>query len=244
MRVLLTLAILVLAWPVFGGEVEKETHEPVRLLDFEIDAPAVRQVLERHAISRAIEPIRFVGKREHEEFLLDHLRLAVAMARHLHPPLERYNLSEMAPHIYEVSDRDAIHGRLHRIAAAAGRRVYLVEGEFQSRVYFVHFTGAMVITLRYAEEQGTGEGPVLRNEPHLYVRIDNVLMHGLLKLFSPLIHKIIDGRVGTLAAAAEVVSTRMTNDPDGLYREMKGWDDITERERAVFRRHLGLSDGS
>jgi hypothetical protein len=25
---------------------------------------------------------------------------------------------------------------------------------------------------------------------------------------------------------------------------MKGWDDITERERAVFRRHLGLSDGS
>jgi hypothetical protein len=242
--VLLFLAMLMLAWPVFGGEIEKEAHEPIRLLDFEIDVPAVRQVLERHTIFRAVDPVRFVGRREHEEFLLDHLPLAVTMARHLYPPLERYDISEQASHVYDVNDRGAIHGHLRGVAAASGRRVYLVEGEFRSRTYLVHFTGAMVITLRYTEEQETGGGPILRNEPHLYVRIDNILMHGLLKLFSPLIHRIIDRRVGTLAAAAEVVSTRMTNDPGGLYREMKGWTDITDQQRTEFRRHVGLPDDS
>lgn len=241
---LLLLVMAMLAWPVFGGEVAKEAHEAIRLLDLEIDVPAVRQVLEGHAISRTIDPVRFAGRQKHEEFLLDHLPLAVAMARHLYPSLERYDVSEKALHIYDVNDRGAIRGQLRGVAAAAGRRVYLVEGEFRSRTYFVHFTGAMVITLRYGEERETGGGPILHNEPHLYVRIDNLLMHGLLKLFSPLIHRIIDRRVSTLAEAAEVVSTRMTNDPGGLYREMKGWADITDQQRTEFRRHVGLSDES
>ncbi len=234
-------ATLAAALPALGGEDGKEGQAPLRLLDFEIEDAAVRRVVEGYTISRALQAVRFIGRHEHEEFLLERLPLAAALARHLHPPLEPYNITEKGPGLYDVDDRGAIRGHLRLIAQGPGRRVYVAQGEFRSLAHLIRFTGAMVITLRYVEEAAPGE-PALRNEPHLYVRIDNVLVHGLLKLLSPLIHGIIDRRVATLAAAAETVSARITKDPAGLYREMKGWPEVTDAQRAEFRRQFNLPD--
>jgi hypothetical protein len=235
----LILALVVPAWPGLGEELGTKTGEPLRLLELEIASPVVHRILARRTVSRALDPVRFVGRQEHEEFLLDHLPLAAALGRRLNPALEPYRISERAPGLYDVDDQGAIRGRLRYIAGAPGRRVYLAEGEFQSRLEFIRFTGAIVITLRYAEDGEKGR-PMLRNEPHLYLRIENVLLHGLLKLLSPLLNAIIDRRVANLAAAAEVVSARLTEDPGGLYREMKDWPEVTNEERAAFRRHFGL----
>jgi hypothetical protein len=198
-------------------------------------------VVEEHTISRALDAVRFVGRREHEEFLLERLPLAAALGRHLYPPLEPYNITQTGPGLYDVDDRGALRGHLRLIAGEPGRRVYFIEGEFRSLAHLLRFNGAMVIALRYAEEAGAG-GPALRNEPHLYVRIDNALVHGLLRLLRPLIHGVIDRRVAALAAAAEAVSTRLTKDPAGLYREMRGWPDVTDAQRAEFRQHFGLPE--
>lgn len=238
---LLCLAPLALAPPAVGDEPAEEPRAPLHLLGFEIEDGAVRRVVERYTISRALEHVRFIGRREHEEFLLERLPLAAALARHLHPPLEPYTIAEKGPGLYDVADRDAMRGHLRLIAQAPGRRVYLAEGQFRSLAHLIRFTGAMVITLRYAEDAEAAE-PSLRNEPHLYVRIDNVLVHGLLKLLSPLIHAIIDRRVASLAAAAEAVSARLTKDPAGLYREMVDWPDVTDAQRVEFRRQFGLGE--
>jgi len=233
--------VLALAAPLAapGGENEKEAPAPLRLLDFEIEDAAVRRAVEEYTISRELEAVRFVGRREHEEFLLERFPLAAALARHLYPPLEPYSVTEKGPGLYNVNDRDALRGHLRLIARAPGRRVYFAEGEFRSLAHLLRFNGAMVIALRYAEEADAGQ-PALRNEPHFYVRIEHGLVHGLLKLLGPLIHGVIDRRVAALAAAAEAVSARMTKDPAGLYREMQGWPDLTDAQRADFRRHFGL----
>lgn len=235
------IAVLATALAAPGAENEREPQAPLRLLDFEIEDAAVRRVAEEYTISRALEAVRFVGRREHEEFLLERLPLAAALARHLHPPLEPYNVTEKGPGLYDVDDRGALRGHLRLIARAPGRRVYFAEGQFVSLAHVIRFSGAMVITLRYAEEKAPGEA-ALRNEPHLYVRIDNVLVHGLMKFLSPLIHGIIDRRVATLAAAAETVSARITKDPAGLHREMKTWPDVTDAQHADFRRQFGLPE--
>lgn len=235
------LAVLGAALPASAGEGGKEPRAPLRLLELEIEDAAVRRVVEGYTISRALEPVRFIGRREHQEFLLERLPLAVALARHLHPPLEPYNVTEKGPGLYDVDDRGAIRGTLRLVAQAPGRRVYFAEGQFRSLAHLIRFNGAMAITLRYPEDAEAGE-PNLRNQPHLYVRIDHVLIHGLLKLLAPLIHGIIDRRVATLAAAAEAVSARITKDPAGLYREMKTWPDITDGQRAEFRRQFAVAD--
>ncbi len=212
--------------------------QPVHLLGFDITSPAVRHVLARPTLSRALEPVRFLGQQDHEEFLLDHLPLLAALARHVHPGLEPYRITEMAPGLYEVDDHGSIHGLLHRVAVAPGRRVYVAEGEFRSRAELIKFKGAIVITLRFEEEPPGSRR--LRNEPQLHLRIDNVVVHGLLRVLSPLLNRIIDRRVANLTAAAEFLSGRLMTDPGGVDREMNDWPDVTSEERAAFRRHFGL----
>lgn len=211
---------------------------PVQLLGFTVTSPAVRHVLAQPTLSRALEPVRFLGQQDHEEFLLDHLPLLAALARHVHPGLEPYHITETAPGLYEVDDHGSIHGLLHRVAAAPGRRVYVAEGEFRSRAELIKFKGAVVIALRFEEEPAGSRR--LRNEPQMHVRIDNVVMHGLLRFLSPLLNRIIDRRVANLTAAAEFLSGRLMTDAGAVAREMQDWPDVTSEERAAFRRHFGL----
>jgi hypothetical protein len=127
------------------------------------------------------------------------------------------------------------------VAAAPGRRVYITEGEFRSLAQLIRFEGAMVITLRYGEAEEAGQH-VLSNEPHVYVRIENLLLRGLARLFSPIVGGIIERRVARLAGAAGAVSTQLSRDPAALYREMQGWPEISERDRADFRRYFGIEE--
>jgi hypothetical protein len=69
--------------------------------------------------------------------------------------------------------------------------------------------------------------------------------HGILKVLAPLLHGIIDRRVGNLTAAAQVVSQRMTKDPQGLYQEIRTWSDVRPEELEDFRQAFRIArDGA
>jgi hypothetical protein len=237
--VCLALAVLC-ALPARAGEPASEANLSLRLLDFEIEDPAVRRVVERYTIHREMEQVRFLGRREYEEFLLDRLPLAAALGKRLHEALEPYNIVEKAPGLYDVDDRGALRGHVRLVANAPGRRIYLVEGQFRSLAQLLKLDGTMIITLAYRDEEDGG--PVLVNAPQLYLRLDNILAHGILKVLAPLVHGVIDRRFAHLAGAAERVSARITQDPAGVYREMRAWPDVTDAHRADFRRHFGLPE--
>jgi hypothetical protein len=224
-----------------GLGAEKEPQAPVRLVDFEIEDAAVRRAVQGATISRRLQPTRFPGRAATEEFLLDHLPLAAALGRRLQPALDPYRVSERGPGVWAVEESDAIRGQTRLVAAAPGRRVYITEGEFRSLAQLIRFEGAMVITLRYGEAEEAGQH-VLSNEPHVYVRIENLLLRGLARLFSPIVGGIIERRVARLAGAAGAVSTQLSRDPAALYREMQGWPEISERDRADFRRYFGIEE--
>ncbi len=230
---------IALASPLAARGEEKEAEGPVRLLDFEIDDAAVRRVIQGTTVSRAVEPTRFLGRVAHEEFLLDRLPLSAALGRRLYPPLDPYRVAEKGPGVWAVEESDSIRGETRLITKAPGRRVYIAEGEFRSLAHLLRFEGAMVITLRYREEEEAGQF-FLVNEPHVYVRIENLLLRGLAKLFSPIIHGTIERRVTRLAAAASAVSVQITRDPAALLLGMQGWSDVTEQDRADLRRHFGI----
>lgn len=236
----LALGAACAAVPAARGE-EGEPRGPVRLLDLDIEDGAARRVFERTTGSRAVEPTRFPGRREHQDFFLDRLPLAAVLGRRLDPGVEHYRIAEKGPGVWAIEEGEALRGQTRLLARAPGRRVYIAEGEFRSLAHLLRFQGAMVITLRYREEQEGAES-FLVNEPHVYVRIENLLLHGLAKLLSPIIHGIIERRVARLAAAAGAVSTRIVRDPAGLYREMQDWPEVTERDRTDFRGHFEIPE--
>jgi hypothetical protein len=208
--------------------------EPLRLAGLAVEDPATRSVVESPTLARALAPVRFASTLRTTEWLLDHPPLAAALARHLHPPLERYRLLPVGAGRYEVNDERALRGTLRLVAAAPARRVYVCEGQFRSLAHILTLNGAMVFTLEYRQVQD-GSQPLMEVTPQLFLRLNNVLAHGLLKVLGPLLHGVIDRRVATLTAATLAVGERITRDAAGLYREMAAWPDLHPGDLETFR---------
>ena len=235
------MTYLVLGPPALEGEDQPPRALP--LLGFEIEDAAVRRVVEGYTISQALQPLRLILRLEDEEFLLDRPPMLAALARRLHKGLEPYKVTvrENEPGHYDVEDPGVLRGSVRLVASAPGRRVYFAQGDYRALANLLHLTGAMVVTLRYRQGEDPGE-PTLVNEQHLYIRIDNVVVHGLLKVLSPLIHAIINKRAANGNSAAEELSIRVTKDPAGLYMEMKDWPEITQEQRREFGLHFGIAE--
>lgn len=198
------------------------------------DAPA-REVVERYTLARQLKTVRFVGTLKITNWIMDRPPLAATLARHLHPPLERYHVTDSGDGTYAVDDEGALRGSLRLVARAPERRVYFVEGEFRSLAHLLTLAGSMVFTLEYRERWDNNE-PYVEVDPQLFLRLNNILAHGILKVLSPLLHGIIDRRVANLTEASRIVSYRLTKDPRGLYQEIRTWPDVRPEDLEEFRR--------
>jgi hypothetical protein len=204
------------------------------LIGLTIDDPITRDVVERYTLTRNLQPVRFLGTVRTTDWLLDRPRLAAALARHLHPPLEQYHIAMREDGTFAVNDLGSLRGDFRLVARGANRRIYFCQGQFRSLAYILPITGSMVFTLEYRDFQREAD-PSVEVTPQLYVRLDNILAHGVLRVIAPLLHGVIDRRVANLTAATQVVGERISRDPRGLYREMQTWSDIRPEDLEAYR---------
>lgn len=204
------------------------------LIGFPINDADTQEVVEHYSLMRHLQPVRVLGTQQVLDWLLDRPPLAATLARHLHPPLERYHVTDAGNAIYKVDDGGALRGHLRPVAQDATRRVYYCDGQFRSLAQLLKLSGRMVFTLQFRQVREAGE-PSVEVEPQLFVRLDNILVHGVLKVIGPLLDGIIDRRVASLTAAAKIVGRRLQEDPQGIYREMKAWPDVSPQELEEFR---------
>jgi hypothetical protein len=214
------------------------------IIGLAVDDAATREVVERYTLARQLKTARFIGTLKNTEWIMDRPSFAATLARHLHPPLEGYHITDKGNGFYAVDDMGALRGSLRLVARAPERRIYFVGGEFRSLAHLLKLSGSMVFTLEYRERTDGNESYV-EVDPQLFLRLDSVVAHGILKVLAPLLHGIIDRRVGNLTAAAQVVSQRMTKDPQGLYQEIRTWSDVRPEELEDFRQAFRIArDGA
>jgi hypothetical protein len=206
-----------------------------------IDDPATRDVVERYTLARSLQPVRFLGTVGVADRLLDRPSLAAALARHLHPPLERYHIVIRDDGSFDVNDLSALRGSFRLVTHGVNRRVYFCQGEFRSLAHLLKLSGSMVFTLDYRDVR-QGADPTVEISPQIYVRLDNILAHGVLKVIGPLLNGVIDRRVASLTVATQAVGERIARDPEGLYREMQTWKDIRPEDLEAYREAF-LPDG-
>ena len=199
-----------------------------------VNDPPARDVVERYTVARNLPPVRFVGTVEVTDWLLDRPGLAATLARHLHPPLERYHIAMRDDGSFDVNDFGALRGNFRLVAQGMNRRVYFCQGQFRSLAHLLTLSGGMVFGLEYRDAR-QGADPAVEVTPQLYVRLDNRLAHGVLKAIAPLLHGVIDRRVANLTAATQIVGERITRDPESLYREMKMWKDVGPEDLEAYR---------
>jgi hypothetical protein len=204
------------------------------LIGLTIDDPLTRDVVERYTLTRDLDPVRFLGTVRTTDWLLDRPQLAAVLARHLHPQLEQYQIAIRDDGSFAVKDLGSLRGRLRLVARGANRRVYFCQGQFRSLAHILPLTGRMVFALEYQDSR-RGVDPSVEVTPQLYVRLDNIFAHGVMKVIAPLIHGVIDRRVANLTAATQIVGERISRDPRGLFREMQTWSDIRPEDLEAYR---------
>jgi hypothetical protein len=205
--------------------------------------PSTRAVVEEYTLARQLKPVRFIGTVKATDWLMDRPILAAALARHLHPALERYQVTETETGQYLIDDRDSLRGSVRLVTRAPERRIYFVEGSFRSLAHILNLSGSMVFTLQYRERWDEGESYV-EVDPQLFLRIDSPLAHGVLKVLAPLLHGTIDRRIAGLTAASQAVSERLAKDPQGLYREMQTWPDVRPGDLVAYRQAFRITEES
>ncbi len=233
------LAFFLLVW-VLALRPAGEARGASSLIGLPLEDAATREVVERYTLARQLKTVRFVGTLKTTDWLMDRPAFAATLARHLHPPLERYHVRDNGNGTYAVDDRGALRGSLRLAARAPERRIYFAEGEFRSLAHLLRLTGSMVFTLQY-RERSDGNASYVEVDPQLFLRLDNIVAHGILKVLAPLLDGIIDRRVANLTAAARIVSSRLTRDPRGLYQEIRTWPDVRPEDLEAFRQAFHIA---
>ena len=197
-------------------------------------------MVEGYTLARQLKTIRFIGTLKATDWMMDRPAFAATLARHLHPPLEPYHLTDKGNGVYAVDDQGALRGSVRLMTRGAERRVYIVEGQFRSLGHILKLSGSMVFTLAY-RERWEGDESYVEVDPQLFLRLDNVMIHGIRKVLAPLLHGIIDRRVASLTEAAQIVSQRLTKDPLGLYREIQTWPDVRPEDLTEYRQAFRIT---
>jgi hypothetical protein len=235
LRLSLLLCALFVA-PAAVPAASKETHPPSRPAPLIIDQET-REILAEPTLRRRFPRLRFVGDRRTYEFLVDHPPLATQLARRVHPPLERYTITQVGNGVYTIEDLGALRGEARLIQARADQRIYWFKGEFRSLANLLRFTGRMVLVLEYREVREGGR-TYMESDPDFYLRIDHAFYGFIVKLLTPLINILIDRRVGMIAEATDKLFDQIVSNPEALYREMSSWNEVRPEDLEAYRRAL------
>jgi hypothetical protein len=229
-RLLRALVVLLLLFGADGAQ----ARALLTVIGLPLSDSAARAVIEEYTLARQLKPVRFAGTLKTADWLMDRPVLAATLARHLYPSLERYHVTEAEDGRFQIDDMGSVRGSFRLVARAPERRMYFVEGSFRSLADLLKLSGSMVFTLHYRERWEEGEAQV-EVEPQLYLRIDGAVAHGVLKVLAPLLHGTIDRRVASLTEASHAVGARLSQDPQGLYREMQTWPEVRPGDLAAYR---------
>jgi hypothetical protein len=202
--------------------------------DVAVDDRETREIVAEPTLRRRIAPIRFPGDRRAYDFLVSHPPLATQLARRLHPPLERYTVTQVGEGRYTIEDLGALRGEARLVKVTGRQRVYWFKGEFRSLANLLRFTGRMVLVLdsREVEEEGRA---YMESDPDFYLRIDHLFFGFMARLLTPLVNILIDRRVGMIAEATRRLFQQVAEDPERLYRDMVSWKEVRPGDLEAFR---------
>ncbi|MDA8082057.1 MAG: hypothetical protein M0024_00190 [Nitrospiraceae bacterium] len=193
--------------------------------------PRAQEVFRRPTISRVSELPRLPVSPRQYEFLLDHPRLSVVLARLCDPSLDQYSIEVRPDGSSHVNDPAGLAGDVEPLFAGRNSRVYFITGQYE--LLKMKFHGRMVLAAEYS---GTGEGPPVKATTTSYIRIDSAVAGVLAKMIAFLFPQKVDARIGRFSNAVRLVALAVHDDPAGVYRRLAASREISPDELSAFTR--------
>jgi hypothetical protein len=193
--------------------------------------PGAKEVLTRPTISRVLELPRLPVSLRQYEFLLDHPRLSMVLARIYDPSLDLYKIEVRPDGFIRVDDPSGLAGDMELVNSIPGRRVYFISGYFD--FLRMRFNGNMVMKISNSERLSEAAASV-DSKTTCYIRVNNAFVGYFAKLMAFLFPKKVDDRIGRFGNAIKKVAIAVHDDPAGAYGKLEASGKVGPREIKEF----------
>ena len=194
-------------------------------------SPAAKEVITKPTFTRVSEIPRLPVSLRQYEFLTDHPRLSMVLARIYDPSLDSYLMEVRPDGLIHVVDPAGLAGDMELIRSDRGERVYFVTGHFD--FLKMRFKGHMVMIMSYAEQPGD-TGVSVDSKTTSYIRINSSLAGFFARIVAFLFPKKVDDRIGRFTHAIRKVSFAVHEDPSEAYGRLVASGKIGQGELKEF----------
>jgi hypothetical protein len=190
-----------------------------------------KEIIARPTITRLSELPRLPVSLRQYEFLMDHPRLSMALAREYDPSLDLYKVVVRSDGLIHVDDPAGLAGNMELVHSITGRRVYFVSGYFD--ILKMRFNGHMVMNISYGERLN-GSTASVDSTTTCYIKVNSAFVGFFAKLMALLFPKKVDERIGRFANAVRKVAIALHDDPAGAYGKLAISGEVGPRELKEF----------
>jgi hypothetical protein len=198
------------------------------------DRRLVEPVLATSQVAREVPNIVYPSRRDVWEYLLDHPDFAADLARVLREG--KYRVRRAGDH-WNTEDGRGVSGVVRPVYAADGRRIYYLEGQYDSK-WLPTLRGRAVLILDSSYTRAASGTPLADVSVMGYLRVDNVFVGALIAIARDFSSRTFDSKVRRFFGHVERVTRRAWEDPDGLIELMAARPDVDQERLAEFRRLL------
>ncbi|MBA4372044.1 MAG: hypothetical protein C0402_04200 [Thermodesulfovibrio sp.] len=217
------LALALMAGPLFAATDFSDLIEK--------KGPRAKEVVTRPTVTRISTLQGLPVSAVQYEFLLDHPRLAMVLARICDPSLDLYRIEPRPEGSIHVHDPAGLEGDVDLVSAVQGRRLYFVSGHFTFLKMKVN--GHMVVANEYAEHPGK-TGHTVDATSTSYIKLNSAFVGIFAKMMAFLFPKKVDERIGRFTNAVRSVAFAVHEDPEGAYKRLASTGEVSPGELKDF----------
>jgi hypothetical protein len=194
----------------------------------------VEPVIATAQVARGVDHITYPSRPDVCEYLLDHPDFAADVARALGEG--RYRVRRVGRQ-YQTSDGRGVSGLMHPLLSQAGRRIFYLEGQYDSK-WLQRIKGRAVLVLDTRYTPGTNGIAMADVSVQGYLRLDNRLLGAFIVLARDFSASTFEERVRKFFGHVERVTWRASSDPHGLLDVLAVTPDLDRDRLAEFRQLL------
>jgi hypothetical protein len=191
----------------------------------------VKEVVEDSTLHRQMSGLRLAGRQAVFEHLVTHPDFAASLA--WAAGVLKYSVDRRGAAEYWADDHRGLSGRLEILQASEGQIVLYAEGTYHKGI--LRIPGRLAMVMQSVEGRD-GDSLFVENTVSAYVRVDSAPLDPVVRLFRPLVDRLMERRVHWFFQKANRLMARLYHDPEAVLQKLppEAWQEEAAQLRVLL----------
>lgn len=212
---------------------------PIEVLD-ERAKQKVETLLNDHTLKRSLSLEHPILNRPLHQFLLDRPDVGAAISRSL--AIGNCTITRVGPDLFHGHDPDGVEGDMEILYRDEGHRVYFAEGIAEGAL--ITLRGKTVIFQESQYGRADHGQEWVKSQLTIYAKIENPILAFFIKIFEPLVGKLVDPKISKAQGVVRQVSELMVQDPQESYGRIAKSGELSTEDLMTLRKLMKFPEPS